>query len=61
MHADIHLRLHELRADELRAEAADHVPRERLRTQLGWTLVELGLRLLEQPHRGPDRRTIRTA
>ncbi|MDQ1010512.1 hypothetical protein QFZ82_004997 [Streptomyces sp. V4I23] len=49
MHADIHLRLHDLRAEELRAEAARHVPRERLRTQLGWVLVELGLRLLRQP------------
>ncbi|QIP86283.1 hypothetical protein GLX30_22150 [Streptomyces sp. Tu 2975] len=60
MHTDIHLTLHELRAGELRAEAAGHVRRERLRVQLGRTLVELGLRLLDQPC-GPVRTTTRPA
>ncbi|MEV4329647.1 hypothetical protein AB0K02_03765 [Streptomyces sp. NPDC049597] len=58
MHADIHLRLHELRAEELRTEAARHVRRERLRTQLGWALVELGLRLLLQPSGRTGRRAL---
>ncbi|MFI9585158.1 hypothetical protein ACIHCQ_25655 [Streptomyces sp. NPDC052236] len=56
MHADIHLQLHELRAAELRREAAEirslraaRAPRGDLRTQLGWTLVELGLHLIRQP------------
>jgi hypothetical protein len=57
MHADIHLTLHELRAEELRTEAARHVPRERLRRQLGFAFVELGLRLLH----GQPGRTGRTA
>ncbi|WP_327323875.1 hypothetical protein OG735_16185 [Streptomyces sp. NBC_01210] len=49
MHSDIHLRLHDLRAAELRDRARTHrPPREDLRTQLGWTLVELGLRLVQQ-------------
>ena len=46
-----HLALHHTRAAELRAQAAAHrlalaarPPRE-FRTRLGWTLVELGLRL----------------
>ncbi|MGW2561697.1 hypothetical protein ACWCXB_21070 [Streptomyces sp. NPDC001514] len=57
MHADIHLRLHELRAAELHREAAagrhrpavahrPRSPRGALRAQLGWTLVELGLRMV---------------
>ncbi|MFD9224399.1 hypothetical protein ACFWDI_31390 [Streptomyces sp. NPDC060064] len=49
MHSDIHLRLHDLRAAGLRDTARAHrPPREDLRTQLGWTLVELGLRLVQQ-------------
>ncbi|MFI2350167.1 hypothetical protein ACH492_24565 [Streptomyces sp. NPDC019443] len=49
MHSDIHLQLHALRAAELRAEAARYRrPRKNLRTQLGWTLVELGLRLVQR-------------
>ncbi|MGW3563215.1 hypothetical protein ACWDSL_04810 [Streptomyces sp. NPDC000941] len=54
---DIHLRLHRIRAEQLHREAlrarARHRPRpprrsrppRRLRSQLGWTLVEVGLRL----------------
>ncbi|MGW2018978.1 hypothetical protein [Streptomyces sp. NPDC001927] len=49
MHADVHLLLHDLRAAELHTAAAtlaEHpLPRTRVRAQLGWTLVELGLRL----------------
>lgn len=47
--ADVHLTLHRLRADELRAEAARAVPREPIRTRLGWTLVGLGLYLVRRP------------
>ncbi|MFS4092536.1 hypothetical protein [Streptomyces sp. AF1A] len=55
MHPETHLALHHVRAAELRAEAdayrltaaAQH-PRD-LRTRLGWTLVELGLRLAAAP------------
>ncbi|ADI09770.1 hypothetical protein SBI_06650 [Streptomyces bingchenggensis BCW-1] len=54
---DIHLRLHRIRAERLHLEAlrarARHRPRpprqprrpRRLRSRLGWTLVEVGLRL----------------
>ncbi|MFD8382134.1 hypothetical protein ACFV2X_27015 [Streptomyces sp. NPDC059679] len=54
---DIHLRLHRIRAERLHREAlrarARHRPRparqprppRRLRSRLGWTLVEVGLRL----------------
>lgn len=60
MHADVHLRLHELRAEELRTAAAHHVTRERLRIQLGFVFVELSLRLLQaQP--GCTARTARLA
>ncbi|MEU6846922.1 hypothetical protein ABZ930_34145 [Streptomyces sp. NPDC046716] len=53
MHSEIHLALHDGRAAGLRAEAdADRLAatvRDRhpvaLRTRLGWTLVEVGLRL----------------
>ncbi|MFI6375838.1 hypothetical protein [Streptomyces sp. NPDC050546] len=50
MHPDIHLALHHARAAELRAEAGAPRPvrarqGHRLRTRLGWTLVEVGLRL----------------
>ncbi|MDQ0943099.1 MULTISPECIES: hypothetical protein [unclassified Streptomyces] len=59
MHSDIHLQLHALRAAELRAEAAMYRrPRKDLRTQLGWTLIELGLRLVRQQ---PPARTARIA
>ncbi|MET9776559.1 hypothetical protein ABZ023_20225 [Streptomyces sp. NPDC006367] len=55
MHAETHLALHRLRASELRTEAdayrlatAARCPRG-LRTRLGWTLVEVGLRLAAAP------------
>ncbi|MFE2037783.1 hypothetical protein ACFXBB_32030 [Streptomyces scopuliridis] len=51
-HSDVHLRLHALRAAELRHEAAAfrlRPPRANLRTRLGWSLVELGLRLVNRP------------
>ncbi|MFJ4646050.1 hypothetical protein ACIP6Q_21230 [Streptomyces bobili] len=61
MHPQTHLALHHVRAVELRAEAdayrlaaAARVPRRSqdlrdLRTRLGWTLVEVGLRLAAPP------------
>jgi hypothetical protein len=51
MHPDTHLAQHNLRAADLRAEAAAHrlaAQAKRpyaIRTRLGWTLVEVGLRL----------------
>ncbi|MFC9395239.1 hypothetical protein ACFTWS_19065 [Streptomyces sp. NPDC057027] len=48
MHADIHLQLHHLNAAELHHSAEVRVPvvaSPPLRVQLGWRLVELGLRL----------------
>ncbi|MEU0840915.1 MULTISPECIES: hypothetical protein [unclassified Streptomyces] len=55
MHPETHLALHHVRAAELRAEAAAYRlaaaarhPRD-LRTRLGWTLVEIGLRLAATP------------
>ncbi|MFI7414638.1 hypothetical protein ACIBU0_38950 [Streptomyces sp. NPDC049627] len=51
MHPETHLALHHARAAELRAEADGHrlaaeakQPYD-LRTRLGWTLIEVGLRL----------------
>jgi hypothetical protein len=52
MHPDIHLPLHHARAAELRAEADAHPAtgrRRDLRTLVGWTLVEVGLRLATRP------------
>jgi hypothetical protein len=52
MHPDIHLALHHARATELRAEADTHPTtghRQDLRIRLGWTLVEVGLRLATRP------------
>ncbi|MET8247238.1 hypothetical protein ABZV31_24135 [Streptomyces sp. NPDC005202] len=55
MHPETHLALHHARAAELRAEADAHRlaaaarrPRD-LRVRLGWTLVEVGLRLAATP------------
>ncbi|MEU6985581.1 hypothetical protein ABZ946_19450 [Streptomyces sp. NPDC046324] len=45
MHPDIHLQLHHLDAAELRRAAAGFLPRTPVRSQLGWALVTLGLRL----------------
>lgn len=55
MHFETHLALHRIHAAELRAEAdayrlAAMVRRPRdLRTRLGWTLVDVGLRLIVAP------------
>lgn len=55
MQHETHLALHRVRAAELRAEADAHRlaaaarrPRD-LRMRLGWTLVEIGLRLTAVP------------
>ncbi|CAM5430476.1 hypothetical protein [Streptomyces aurantiogriseus] len=55
MHPETHLALHHTRAVELRAEAdayrlaaAARRPRD-VRTRLGWTLVEVGLRMAASP------------
>ncbi|AXE86264.1 hypothetical protein [Streptomyces sp. Go-475] len=50
MHPDIHLTLHHARAAELRAEAGPRPARRpALRTRLGWTLIEVGLKLATRP------------
>ncbi|WP_353943811.1 hypothetical protein ABII15_20730 [Streptomyces sp. HUAS MG91] len=57
MHSENHLALHDGRAADLRAEAdADRLAATvrnphpvALRTRLGWTLVEVGLRLAAPP------------
>ncbi|MEV5934669.1 hypothetical protein AB0L56_18490 [Streptomyces sp. NPDC052079] len=55
MHPEIHLALHHARAAELRADAdayrlAASAMRPRLlRARVGWTLVDLGLRLATSP------------
>ncbi|MEV5595335.1 hypothetical protein [Streptomyces sp. NPDC052496] len=57
MSPETHLLLHRTRADELYAEAdgyrlaATHRRRRALRARLGWTLVEVGLRLATGPGR----------
>ncbi|MGW3957279.1 hypothetical protein ACWEKM_41810 [Streptomyces sp. NPDC004752] len=55
MHAETHLALHHIRAAELHGEADAYRlaalarrPRD-LRARLGWTLVEIGLRLAATP------------
>ncbi|MGW6967435.1 hypothetical protein ACWGET_25690 [Streptomyces zaomyceticus] len=56
MHADIHHQLHQLHAAELHraaATTAPRVPRPAFRVQLGWRLVEWGLRLVTPAHRRP--------
>jgi hypothetical protein len=49
MHPEIHLTLHHMRAAELHVEARHRAtpaqPRQDIRARLGWTLVEVGLRL----------------
>lgn len=58
MHPETHLALHHTRTAELQAQAAAHrlaaeaKPPLELRTRLGWTLVELGLRLAATPPNG---------
>ncbi|MGW4349747.1 hypothetical protein ACWEL8_32365 [Streptomyces sp. NPDC004690] len=55
MHPECHLILHHARAAELRAEAGARRPAAaagrpgELRARLGWTLVEIGLRLATAP------------
>lgn len=63
------LQLHALRSAELRAEAAayatyrqvvgDRQPARQFRPRLGWALVELGLRLVNNP--GAASQLVRTA
>ncbi|MGX4691931.1 hypothetical protein [Streptomyces sp. JNUCC 63] len=59
MHAETHLALHRARAAELQAEAVAYrlvTLAKRpgaLRTQLGWTLVGVGLRLAAAPRTAP--------
>ncbi|MEU6775748.1 hypothetical protein [Streptomyces sp. NPDC046759] len=56
-HPETHLALHRIRATELRARAGHYrlaaavKPPVHLRARLGWTLVELGLRLAATPRR----------
>ncbi|MFJ6465668.1 hypothetical protein ACIQM0_32365 [Streptomyces sp. NPDC091387] len=62
MHPETHLQLHDIRSAELRRHADDfrlahspaatRAPRTDIRTRLGWTMVELGLRVL------PDRSAV---
>ncbi len=62
MHADIHLALHADRAAELRREAREfRLPRTRLRTRIGWTMVEVGLRLARSGPTTTCAQTFRTA
>ncbi|CAM5549903.1 hypothetical protein SALBM135S_09795 [Streptomyces alboniger] len=55
MHPDIHLLLHHARAAELRGAAPSRRRHPRLRTRVGWTMVELGLRLVSSAGNGPHR------
>ncbi|MFI1187729.1 hypothetical protein [Streptomyces californicus] len=49
MHADVHHLLHTFESAELRSGASEfRLPRTTLRTRIGWTLVEVGLRLTVQ-------------
>ncbi|MFI1930972.1 hypothetical protein [Streptomyces sp. NPDC020330] len=49
MHADVHHLLHAAESAELRSKAGEfRLPRTSLRTRVGWTLVEVGLRLTAQ-------------
>ncbi|GGW77546.1 hypothetical protein [Streptomyces lomondensis] len=54
MHPDIHLALHHARAAELRAETGPcPARRQDLRARLGWTLIEVGLKLATRPRPVP--------
>ncbi|MFB8143397.1 hypothetical protein [Streptomyces parvus] len=60
MHADVHHLLHAAESAELHAKAAEfRLPPTSLRTRVGWTLVEVGLRLTTQGRdaAGPAPRT----
>jgi len=57
MHPETYLALHHTRTAELQTQAEAHrlateakPPRPELRTRLGWTLVEVGLRLAATPN-----------
>ncbi|MEU1435711.1 hypothetical protein ABZ438_16640 [Streptomyces sp. NPDC005786] len=59
MHPETHLQLHHVRSAELRSQSAEFhlahrcaAPRKGLRARLGWTMVELGLRVI------PDRTAV---
>ncbi|MET7415738.1 hypothetical protein [Streptomyces rubiginosohelvolus] len=59
MHADVHHLLHTVASAELRSRAVEfRLPRTSLRTRVGWTLVEVGLRLTAQ---GRDAAALRAA
>ncbi|SBU93540.1 hypothetical protein YW5DRAFT_04412 [Streptomyces sp. Ncost-T6T-1] len=59
MHADVHHLLHTIGSAELHSRAGEfRLPRTGLRTRVGWTLVEVGLRLTAQ---GRDTAAPRTA
>ncbi|MET9927745.1 MULTISPECIES: hypothetical protein [unclassified Streptomyces] len=61
-HADIHLALHATRTAELRYEAREFsLPRPSLRTRIGWTMVEIGLRLARSGPTTAGARPFRTA
>ncbi|WP_031085841.1 hypothetical protein [Streptomyces sp. NRRL WC-3549] len=48
MHHDVHAILHTYRSAELRKQAAEFTaPRTRLRSRMGWVMVEVGLRLAQ--------------
>ncbi|MCX4772282.1 hypothetical protein EES39_06170 [Streptomyces sp. ADI92-24] len=67
MHPETHLQLHDLRSVELRRHADDfrlvhsrsdsgpRTPRTDMRTRLGWTMVEMGLRLIPDRSAAPSR------
>ncbi|UZI30939.1 hypothetical protein [Streptomyces sp. VB1] len=58
MHADVHHLLHTTRAAELHHTAtAFRLPRTSLRTRVGWTLVEVGLRLTTRSREATAPRT----
>ncbi|NEC67139.1 hypothetical protein [Streptomyces sp. SID9727] len=64
MHPHAHLAVHHARTAELRAEAdvyrlaaSARAPRA-LRTRLGWTLIEVGLRLTSSPSPAPSRAAV---
>ncbi|MFD5870432.1 hypothetical protein [Streptomyces sp. NPDC060322] len=50
MHSDIHFLLHTYRAAELHDEATALRPtRPGIRHRMGWTMIELGLKLAQAP------------
>ncbi|BAG21434.1 MULTISPECIES: hypothetical protein [Streptomyces] len=58
MHADVHHLLHTVVSAELHSRArAFRLPRTSLRTRVGWTLVEVGLRLTARSQEATAPRT----